>query len=88
MAEVHQRFAFHPPDSGGLIEVHQTDDTAWININAFTNAQYIAGPEITVFFDRGLAGRDQIVSLIATLERVAANLLRDFEDSIEVTGRV
>jgi hypothetical protein len=73
---VMQRFDYHGADAASLVEVHATDDTAWLTLNSFvTPGHQPDAPTINLYFDRGLRGRQQILALVAQLEAAASVVL-------------
>jgi hypothetical protein len=81
--DIHQKFIFHGDPAADLIQVHHSEDCVWVDINSFVTKGAVAGPEITVHFARGLAGRRQVLNLVSQLERAAFHLLKQFEDTSE-----
>ncbi len=77
-----QKFSYHGVDAGSLIEVLAKDDAAWLSLNSFVHPGPVSdAPQIDVYFERGMAGRRQILQLIEQLESAAAVLLAHREQA-------
>jgi hypothetical protein len=82
-----QKFSYHGVDAGSLIEVLAKDDCAWLSLNSFVHPGHVPdAPQIDVHFERGMAGRRQILHLIEQLELAASVLLahREQADMLEI----
>jgi hypothetical protein len=82
-----QKFSYHGVDAGSLIEVLAKDDCAWLSLNSFVHPGHVPdAPQIDVHFERGMAGRRQLLQLIEQLELAASVLLahREQADMLEI----
>ncbi len=77
-----QKFSYHGVDAGSLIEAQAVNDCAWLTVNSFVHPGHVIdAPQIDVHFERGMAGRRQILQLIEQLESAAAVLLAHREQA-------